>query len=390
MGWNRWRSVTLAFAMAIPTIASGRAQAQDDAQNNAQTGTDDSTANANKEASGGTANKMHCEEIGRIIEFKVGDASLSPSAKQVLETTASWANDAPDRGIRLEGAADKSGPTQLNEELSKERAQAAKAYLTQQGVDPDKIRTEALGENPDRPMLNGLRAVEVRNCSAPVAAAPAAEEPAPPTTVVVTPPPPPPVEVVPEPMPIAPPVATSDKPPSRVGVGIELGGGATGFSDKEARDLTDPGGMWEARAAFGTRLPVGFEGAYVGTAQNLNALGLDRDALLVSNGAEGVVRLNMGALRVQPYVFGGAGWTHYSVERNNNTTSSLNGTTDNVYTIPAGAGLSFRIGSGLLLDVRGTYRWAFDADLLNASYTGSGKSASLSNWNAAAHLGWEF
>jgi len=380
--------------MAIPTMASARAQAQDDARNAG----DDSAAGAhkasnNKEAAGSAANKMHCEEIGRIIEFKVGDASLSPSAKQVLETTASWANDAPDRGIRLEGAADKSGPSSLNEQLSQERAEAAKEYLTQQGVDPSKIRTEALGENPDRPMLNGLRAVEVRNCSAPVAAA--TEEPAPtppPTVVEVNPPPaPPPVEVVPEPVPVAPmPVAHSDMPPSHVGVGVALGGGATGFSDKTTRNLTDVGGSWEARAAFGTRLPLAFEGAYVGSAQDINALGLDRNALLVGNGAEGDLRLNLGTLRVQPYLFGGAGWTHYTVERNNNATSSITTNADDVFTVPAGAGLAFRVGKGFLIDFRGTYRWAFGADILNPTFTGTGKSPSLSNWNAGGHLGWEF
>jgi len=336
------------------------------------------------------ANKMHCEEIGRIIEFKTGDASLSPSAKQVLEATASWANDAPDRGVRLEGAADKTGPSSLNEELSQERAQNAKQYLTQQGVDPNKIRTEALGENPDRPLLDGLRAVEIRNCSATVAMAEPEPEPAPapPPPVVEVNPPAPQVQVVPMPVPQT--TAETDKPPSRVGVGVALGGGATGFSDQESRNLTDTGGTWEARASFGTRLPVAFEGAYVGSAQGLNALGLDRDALLVGNGAEGNLRLNLGTLRVQPYLFGGAGWTHYSVERNNNITSSITSRTDDVFTVPAGAGLSFRIGRGLLLDLRGTYRWAFGADILNASYVGTGKSAGLSNWNAAGHLGWEF
>jgi outer membrane protein OmpA-like peptidoglycan-associated protein len=409
MGWNRWRSVTLALTMAVPTVVSARAQAQDDAQKAA----DDSAAaaqpgkhegaeaapdtaqkgnDASKEAAGGAASKMHCEEIGRIIEFKVGDASLSPSAKQVLSTTASWATDAPDRGVRLEGAADKSGPTSLNEQLSQERAQSAKEYLTQQGVDPDKIKTEALGENPDRPMLEGLRAVEIRNCSAPMAAAPAAEQPAP-TVVEVNPPPAPPPEV--EPVPVVIPVAPapkSDKPMSGVGVGIALGGGATGFAHKDARDLTNIGGSWEARAAFGTRLPLALEGAYVGSAQDLNALGLDRNALLVGNGAEGDLRLNLGTLRVQPYLFGGAGWTHYTVERNNNATSSITTNADDVFTVPAGAGLSFRLGRGFLIDFRGTYRWVMGANMLNPALNSSNtsKSPSLTNWNAGGHLGWEF
>jgi len=396
--------------MAVPTAASARAYAQDDAQYKAQNPGDPSegaqkgkhegeashdAAKRSESASmeGTNANKMHCEEIGRIIEFKVGDAGLSPSAKQVLQATASWANDAPDRGIRLEGAADKSGPSSLNQELSQERAQNAKEYLTQQGVDPDKVKTEALGENPDRPILEGLRAVEVRNCSQPVAMAepqPAPEpEPAPPPPPVVeVNPPAPQVTVVPVPEPA--PVAKSDKPPSKVGVGIELGGGATGFSDQQTRNLTDTGGSWEARAAFGTRLPLGFEAAYVGTAQGLNALGLDRDALLLGNGAEGTLRLNVGTFRVQPYVFGGAGWTHYSIERNNAFTSSISSNTDDVFNVPAGAGLSFRLGRGLLLDLRGTYRWAFGADMLNAGLVGTGQTAGFSNWNAAGHLGWEF
>ena len=66
---------------------------------------------------------------------------------------------------------------------------------------------------------------------------------------------------------------------------------------------------------FGSRSPIAIEAAYVGSAQGINALGLDTDALLVGQGAEGNLRLNLTTRRVQPYLFGGIGWTRYNLER---------------------------------------------------------------------------
>jgi hypothetical protein len=100
-------------------------------------------------------------------------------------------------------------------------------------------------------------------------------------------------------MPASSPVETRSGPISGIGVGATVCGGLTGFVDQQARAFTDAGPSWEARITVGTRLPIAIEGAYVGLAQNIDALGVDDNALIVGHGAEGAVRLNLTRIAVQ-------------------------------------------------------------------------------------------
>src|SRR6185369_14007037 len=164
------------------------------------------------------------------------------------------------------------------------------------------------------------------------------------------PPPPPPtsvsVNVLPAQPPPPPPAERHElMPPSQVGVQAMVGGSATGFVEQGARSLTDTGGSWDGRLTVGTRLPVAVEAAYVGSAQGINALGLDTNAILLGNGAEGALRINMSTSRIQPYIFGGAGWMRYQLENTVVTNASMSGP-DNVLTVPFGVGISGRLGRG--------------------------------------------
>ena len=144
---------------------------------------------------------------------------------------------------------------------------------------------------------------------------------------------------------------------------------------------------------FGSRLPIAVEGAYVGSVQNIEALGLNTSALLVGNGVEGTLRVNLLRTRVQPYLFGGMGWTHYQVTNSATNTSSIRGS-DDIGTVPLGAGLSARLGTAFIVDIRGTYRATFADDLLqaaNATTSGSNSNSnSMQSWNAAGRVGFEF
>src|SRR5205814_7473956 len=102
------------------------------------------------------------------------------------------------------------------------------------------------------------------------------------TVVTTLPPPPPPA-----------PAPKSDKPGTGFGLAIMAGGGATGFWEQGVNTFVDNGGSWDARAIFGTRLPIAFEASYVGSANSINALGLDTNALLIGNGGEGTARFNI-------------------------------------------------------------------------------------------------
>jgi len=178
---------------------------------------------------------------------------------------------------------------------------------------------------------------------------------------------------------------THEAYPHHVGLSILAGGGVTDFSKSDARSVTSTGGEYEARVAWNMGL-IGLEGAYVGTAQNINALGLDSNAWLASNGVEGLFRLNLGTFMIQPFVFGGASYVHYSIENSSFNTSDIR-SSDDTFVIPFGGGISTRLGhSGAVVDARFTYRPTFGADMI----VPSGGEHQLDNWSASARLGWEF
>ncbi len=176
---------------------------------------------------------------------------------------------------------------------------------------------------------------------------------------------------------------------TRMGLAISAGGGVTNFTDQDTQNVTSVGGAWDARLALGTRSMIGFEAAYVGSAADMSSLGgnLDSDAVLLGNGVEGLARLNLGTFDVQPYVVGGAGWTHYSIANDDFNTSSV-ANSDDVLAVPVGGGLSTYIGPGVLVDARFTYRWTFEEDMMGTDALGDRND--LDNWAATGRVGFEF
>lgn len=165
-----------------------------------------------------------------------------------------------------------------------------------------------------------------------------------------------------------------------IGMSAEVGGGVGGFTDTRATDVSKVAGTWSARLVIGTRSVLGGEVAYIGTAQGMNALGLDDKAVLVSNGAEGLLRLNAMTGMFQPYVFAGLSIKHYQLTNEAFNTSSVNDK-DDVGEFPVGVGFSVRVGR-IIADIRATYRQAFDSTLLGHT--------PLNNWGAGAKVGFEF
>ena len=188
--------------------------------------------------------------------------------------------------------------------------------------------------------------------------------PPPSTTTVITPPPPPETNVYIAPPPPAPVVVEREKDIyDRYGIAVSLGGGVEGFTGETMRSTTDPGGGWNVRLGVGLKSPLALEAAYIGSAQEIDALGLSGDALLVGNGAQANARLNLtGGMAVQPFVFGGAAWKRYQIMNEDANTSDLIDD-DDLVEFPVGLGIGGRY-RGLNLDLRGEYRIATDADLL--------------------------
>ena len=84
----------------------------------------------------------------------------------------------------------------------------------------------------------------------------------------------------------------------------------------------------------------------------MNALGLDPNAVLVSNGVEGDLRLNLGTWYVQPFVFGGASWVRYDITNENFNTSDV-ANSDDTFAIPVGGGIAYNYRN-FMLDARFT------------------------------------
>ena len=201
------------------------------------------------------------------------------------------------------------------------------------------------------------------------------------TTTVVVPPPAP----TPEPV-----VVDTRSELERIGMSVSAGGGVAGFTGDSLRDATNDGGAWTVRAAIGTKSPVAFEGSYLGSAQGIDAFGLDNDAVLVGNGLQGALSLNITMDDpVQPFLYGGLAWTHYDITNADVNLSDLQDN-DDVLEIPLGIGIGGRY-EGLAFDLRGEFRIASEEDLVPSFTVGEGSGAEdMHRYGVNATVGYEF
>ena len=178
----------------------------------------------------------------------------------------------------------------------------------------------------------------------------------------------------------------------RYGVAISAGGGASGFTSESLRGTTDPGGDWDVRLTFGTRSPLAFEASYIGSAQGIDALGLDSDAILVGNGAQGALRLNTTVdLPIQPFIFAGVAWRRYDLTNTSNNLSDISDS-DDVLEVPLGVGIAGKY-RGLIVDARGEFRPAWNEDLVPEILDDAGRVddfGSMHRWGVNASVGYEF
>lgn len=354
-----------------------------------------------------------------ILEFGVDSNQVDINAQGTMDELAVWLKEDPKRVVYVEAHPEEASQPSFNSQLGGERADSARRYLVAHGAAETQIKVIPFGKRRDAvaPNLRDERTIFVVSAGLAVNGHAGVEGAVTGSVVDGQGAPAPAPTLAPAPAPTAPPVTTlppvtperrtlvyteeRDTTTSHLltpfGMAISVGGGVVGFVDQNARDITDPGGQWEARLTLGTRSPLAVEAAYVGSAQGINALGVDNNAMLVGSAIEGDARLNFTTSAVQPYIFGGIGFTHYEVANTNRNTSSINDEEDMGH-VPVGAGLGFQT-AGLLIDVRGTFRAAFDDDLLDQPVQGdepdlipdqNDAKAELDTWNVGARVGWEF
>lgn len=167
---------------------------------------------------------------------------------------------------------------------------------------------------------------------------------------------------------------------SRIGLTAEAGGGVGGFMDSRAVSVTQPQGVWTARLGIGSRSHVGAEVAYQGSAQDIDTLGISPNAVLLGNGVEGNLRLNLLTGMIQPYAIAGVGWTHYSLMGTSFNTSDVVDQTD-VAQFPLGGGVAFRY-NGFVADARLAFHPSANTNLI--------PGVNLSTWDVGGRLGFEF
>ena len=96
------------------------------------------------------------------IEFDRDKASIRPTSTAALDKSADVLAAYPSLRVLIVGHTDDTGPREKNVQLSKDRAEAVKAYLVGKGVAPERLETKGAG--PDEPLdSNATAAGRQRN-----------------------------------------------------------------------------------------------------------------------------------------------------------------------------------------------------------------------------------
>jgi len=91
--------------------------------------------------------------IQEMIFFDFDRSDLREDARGTLQRKSEALRQFPDIRIRIEGHADERGTVEYNLALGERRADAARAYLIDLGIDPDRMTTISYGE--ERALVQG-------------------------------------------------------------------------------------------------------------------------------------------------------------------------------------------------------------------------------------------
>jgi peptidoglycan-associated lipoprotein len=93
------------------------------------------------------------EALTRVIYFDYDSDELTAEARAALDARIPVMNANPDLRIRIEGHCDERGTDEYNLVLGRRRAEQAKRYLTDRGIDASRIETMSFGR--ERPAVQG-------------------------------------------------------------------------------------------------------------------------------------------------------------------------------------------------------------------------------------------
>jgi peptidoglycan-associated lipoprotein len=93
------------------------------------------------------------EQMSIMIHFDFDRSDLRPEAREILSQKANLLRQRSSVNIRIEGHCDEWGTEEYNLALGERRAQSAKSYLVNAGVDAGRISTISYGK--ERPLDPG-------------------------------------------------------------------------------------------------------------------------------------------------------------------------------------------------------------------------------------------
>jgi peptidoglycan-associated lipoprotein len=109
----------------------------------------DQAADLNKAAD----DKIQEVEVQDRVFFDYNSSSLNDEAKKILSVQVEWLKSDSSVKITIEGHCDERGTREYNIALGEKRANAAKNYLTSNGVEKSRIKTISFGK--ERPAFFG-------------------------------------------------------------------------------------------------------------------------------------------------------------------------------------------------------------------------------------------
>ena len=89
-------------------------------------------------------------DIAASVYFDYDSSDLTPATRDVLQALFQQAQKQPDRDFRVEGNCDERGTREYNLALGQRRADAAKQYLVNLGVDGSRITAISYGKERPR------------------------------------------------------------------------------------------------------------------------------------------------------------------------------------------------------------------------------------------------
>ncbi len=96
------------------------------------------------------APKIPDEVMQEDIYFEFDKSTLTPAAQDNLLQKAEWLRENPDATVTIEGNCDDRGTNEYNLALGDRRAESAKAFLVDLGIDASRLTTISYGE--ERPV----------------------------------------------------------------------------------------------------------------------------------------------------------------------------------------------------------------------------------------------